>query len=241
MLKGNPRLNTKAREVPTQKLARPIGAKGGLVVDWRRIAFFLGVPLAVAVYAAANNWAVIRVLGYPATIMFYLAHAFVPWWTTCLVTQACKVSLRRWQPPQLVLLIMGTAIACVLVLPYSNWLTTSVAERFASPDAQPAIFGCGLVTLLDHDWEPGGHEAFDQLQITAAMRCRSQAGVLIHIVAHLPGAYVSIFSIGFQERRCFILRRRVAVEIEVHGKICRSTVVKSLGNDLKAFDACLAG
>jgi hypothetical protein len=107
---------------------------------WRRLAFFAGVPLIVAIYAAANNWSIIEAVGYPGAILFYLAHAFIPWWTTCLVTQGCWWALRSWQPPQLILLTVGTLLACVIILPYSNWVTGTLESYYQASHAEASPF-----------------------------------------------------------------------------------------------------
>lgn len=91
-------------------------------MDWRHWAFFFGVPLLVAVYAAVNNWAVLEAVGIGGSVLFYLAHAFLPWWTSCLVTRVWMEMLRRWQPPQILILLLGTLTACLLIVPYTNWL-----------------------------------------------------------------------------------------------------------------------
>ncbi len=98
--------------------------------DWRHGAFFVGVPLLIAIYAGLNNWAVVELAGIGGSIVFYLAHAFVPWWTSCGVTRAWMEVLRPWQPPQLVLLLLGTLTACLLIAPYTNWLTGAFEARW---------------------------------------------------------------------------------------------------------------
>jgi len=102
-------------------------------LDWRHWAFFLGVPALVAVYAAVNNWTVLEAAGIGGSVLFYLAHAFLPWWTSCLVTRGWMEVLRRWQPPQLLLLLLGTVTACLLIVPYTNWLTSVFQTLWINP------------------------------------------------------------------------------------------------------------
>lgn len=102
---------------------------------WRHVLFYVGVPLIVAVYAALNNWAVLQVAGYTGTLLFYAGHAFIPWWTTCLVTWLVMQGLKAWRPPQLAILTIGTVLACFVVLPYSQWLTESFAAGWLPGDA----------------------------------------------------------------------------------------------------------
>ncbi|UCG71370.1 MAG: LytTR family transcriptional regulator [Chromatiales bacterium] len=103
--------------------------------NWRLILFYLGVPGIIAVYAALNNWAVLQVAGYAGTLLFYAGHAFIPWWTTCLLTYLCMRLLARWRPRQLLILTLGTVLACVVILPYSIWLTESFAAGWLPGDA----------------------------------------------------------------------------------------------------------
>lgn len=102
--------------------------------NWRLILFYLGVPAVVGLYAALNNWAVLQVAGYSGSLLFYAGHAFVPWWTTCLMTYIFYRLLARWQPRQIVILVLGTVLACVIILPYSIWLTESFAQNWLPGD-----------------------------------------------------------------------------------------------------------
>ncbi len=42
--------------------------------------------------------------------------------------------LRRWQPPQLVILLLGTLTACLLIVPYSNWLVSEFQALWTNYD-----------------------------------------------------------------------------------------------------------
>ena len=99
-------------------------------LSWRHLAYYLGVPLIVAVYAGLNNWEMQNIIGFPASILFYVAHALLPWWITCTSTSLLKVALSRWEPPWLMLLLLGHVAGCFLVLPYSNWLTGAYEARW---------------------------------------------------------------------------------------------------------------
>ncbi len=114
--------------------------------NWRLILFYLGVPAIIAIYAALNNWAVLQVAGYTGSLLFYAGHAFIPWWTTCLLTYICMRLLARWRPRQLLILTLGTVLACVVILPYSIWLTESFAAGWLPEDATGE-----LSTLHIHD------------------------------------------------------------------------------------------
>lgn len=92
-------------------------------LSWRHIGYFVGVPLAVAIYAGLNNWEMQQIAGIWASLAFYVAHSILPWWTTCLLTTATKVSLARWKPPWLAILLIGHTLGCLVVTYFSNWLT----------------------------------------------------------------------------------------------------------------------
>jgi len=97
---------------------------------WRNLAYYLGVPLSVAVYAGLNNWQMQEIAGFPATIVFYLGHSLLPWWLTCGSTHLWMKLLAHWKPAWLVLLLLGHVTGCLLVLPYSNWLTNAFEIRW---------------------------------------------------------------------------------------------------------------
>ncbi|MEQ1800799.1 MAG: LytTR family DNA-binding domain-containing protein [Gammaproteobacteria bacterium] len=107
--------------------------------DWRYFLFYLGIPAVVATYAALNNWTILQLSGYQTTLAFYAGHAFVPWWTSAIVTYLCMRLLKPWQPPQLVILAVGSFFACLIVLPYSNWLTEYFAVGWVSGDSDGTL------------------------------------------------------------------------------------------------------
>lgn len=92
-------------------------------VSWKLVTFYLGVPLAIALYGSINNWEVQQSIGYTGTLAFYLAHSFVPWWITCLSTYSLLLLLRKWRPPALLLICIGALLGCLLTIPYTNWIT----------------------------------------------------------------------------------------------------------------------
>lgn len=96
-------------------------------LNWQRVLFYVGVPAAIALYAALNNWAVLQVAGYTGTLAFYAGHAFIPWWSSCLMTRLGMEVLRPWKPGQMWLLLTGSLASCIVMLPYSMWMT----EQFA--------------------------------------------------------------------------------------------------------------
>ena len=94
------------------------------------MAFYLAVPLIVAVYGALNNWKLIDIAGYGPALAFYAAHAFLPWWTTCALTSLAMLTLARWKPNPYILMLIGSMAAAVVTLPYTNWLTASWQARW---------------------------------------------------------------------------------------------------------------
>lgn len=93
-------------------------------MDWRRWLFYIGVPGALAVYGAVNNQHSIEVAGIWPTTWFYFAHSFVPWWTTCASTHLIYIALTRFRPPAPMIWAAGAVLACILMVPYTNWIGT---------------------------------------------------------------------------------------------------------------------
>lgn len=116
--------------------------------DWRHFLFYLGFPAAVATYAALNNWTILQLSGYQTTLAFYAGHAFVPWWTSALATWLCMRLLTPWRPPQLVVLALGSFLACLVVLPYSNWLTEYFAVGWVRGDADGSLSSAHIYSML---------------------------------------------------------------------------------------------
>jgi hypothetical protein len=98
---------------------------------WRLAAFYVGVPVVVAVYGALNNWQLIDMAGYVPALGFYAAHAIPPWWTTCALTSLTMLALARWKPNPYILMLIGSLAAAVVTLPYTNWLTAAWHSRWS--------------------------------------------------------------------------------------------------------------
>lgn len=116
--------------------------------DWRHYLFYVGVPAAIAIYAALNNWTILQLTGYQTTLAFYAGHAFVPWWTSAGATYLCMRLLRPWRPPQLLLLTVGSFLACLIVLPYSDWLTEYFAVGWVRGDADGRLSAAHIYSQL---------------------------------------------------------------------------------------------
>jgi hypothetical protein len=113
--------------------------------NWRLIAFYIGVPLFVAIYGALNNWEIQQVAGYAVAIGFYLSHSFIPWWITSLCNTGLMWLLARWKPAPIIIMIPGSILGCFLVLPYTHWIT-GIFER-AWPTTTTALGG-----IPGHAW-----------------------------------------------------------------------------------------
>jgi LytTr DNA-binding domain len=103
--------------------------------DWRHYAFYFGVPAVFSLYAALNNWAVLQVAGYERAMLFYAGHGFVPWWVSSVITWVCLRSLAPWRPHQIVVLTLGSVLACVATLPYAHWITEYFARGWLTGDS----------------------------------------------------------------------------------------------------------
>jgi hypothetical protein len=117
-------------------------------LNWRRLAYYVGVPLVFAIYASLNNWEMLNIGGVQASLLFYLAHSLLPWLTTCSITTVLMRVLARWKPPWALLLILGHTLACLIVVPYSSWLATIYEARW--PELH--ITGASGVVLTDTLW-----------------------------------------------------------------------------------------
>jgi hypothetical protein len=91
-------------------------------LDWRILAFYLMVPLVLGGYGAINNWRLIESIGPFWAIAFYLGHAFPPWFSTCLLSSVTMHLLRPWKPRPSLIMLSGHTLACLITLPYINWL-----------------------------------------------------------------------------------------------------------------------
>jgi hypothetical protein len=107
--------------------------------NWRLLAFYLGVPLVVALYGGLNNWQLLEQAGYGPALAFYAAHALLPWWTTCALTSLAMVSLARFKPSPYILMAIGSIAAGFVTLPYTNWLTVSWEARWPAEQLHEQI------------------------------------------------------------------------------------------------------
>ena len=111
----------------------------GTDLSWQLLAFYLLVPLALGGYGAINNWRLIESIGPLWAVAFYLGHAFVPWFSTCLLTALAMRLLQPWRPRPVFIMLAGHTMACLITLPYITWLTSLFAMHWPASglDAQP--------------------------------------------------------------------------------------------------------
>ena len=112
--------------VANRVLHPPLSPLPSGLLPWRwdrlQLAYFVLVPIIIAVFAAISHRSLMQVTGYLAGIGLYIAHAVLAWWATCLSTAGWMRLLQRWKPPWLALLVAGYVLACLLTQAYSNWL-----------------------------------------------------------------------------------------------------------------------
>lgn len=100
---------------------------------WKLLAFYLGVPLVVALYGGLNNWQLLKQAGYLPGLFFYIAHAVPPWLTTCLTTFLVMWALKRWKPNPWTIMAIGSIIAAFITQPFASWLTAYYEQAWDLP------------------------------------------------------------------------------------------------------------
>jgi hypothetical protein len=102
--------------------------------DWRRMSFFLGIPTVLTIYGATNDLHALGEDGAWLTFKFYIAHAYVPWWMTCLSTRLVYILLASYRPAAPILWVSGASLSCLLLIPYMGWIGMGIPT---SINAQP--------------------------------------------------------------------------------------------------------
>jgi len=101
-------------------------------LNWRHLAFYIGVPLLFAIYSSLEVQRFLEIVPFWVTLAFYAGHALVPWWLACVITQAVKVTLKSLGPHQLVIMLLGIGITLVLSMPYGQWLEAHYLAQLGS-------------------------------------------------------------------------------------------------------------
>lgn len=99
-------------------------------MGWQIPAFYLLVPLAIGGYGAINNWRLIESIGPLWAVLFYLGHAFPPWFSTCLLTSLAMHLLQPWKPRPIFIMLAGHTMSCLITLPYITWLIGVFASQW---------------------------------------------------------------------------------------------------------------
>jgi hypothetical protein len=139
-------------------------------IGWKPIAFFIAVPIILGTWATFENWWLLETAGLQNALIFYIGHALLPWWLTCLMTALVMRLLARWRPNQIVIMLLGVSLALFLSIPYGEWLESvfvtdaitsahggaeaqrvsdSRFARFWSYLLQPAILWVGINLIFD--------------------------------------------------------------------------------------------
>jgi hypothetical protein len=90
--------------------------------QWRRVSFYVGVPLLLGTYGAMSGLHTGNDVGFVSYLMFYLGHSMIPWWISCISTMLVTIILAPMRWPLIVRLILGGTLAGFIVMPYANWL-----------------------------------------------------------------------------------------------------------------------
>jgi hypothetical protein len=126
-----------ARDKPRTVLERVFDE--ARVLDIRRLAFYLGVPLLLGLYSAINNPMLMQIGGLSVAISFYLGHSLIPWWINAGTTRLTMIGLAFWRPHRIVLLAIGSVCAGFVTLPYMVWLYTGLPASPAVPGSMEAF------------------------------------------------------------------------------------------------------
>jgi hypothetical protein len=127
--------------------------------QWRRVSFYVGVPLVLGIYGAMNTFQAVPESGHIRYLMFYLGHAMIPFWISCLATQLVTIVLAPLRWPLVPRLILGSLLAGVIVLPYANWLAAAdasgsgsfnmLSQEFFIYSVRSALIWVGVNLLFD--------------------------------------------------------------------------------------------
>jgi hypothetical protein len=111
--------------------------------QWRRVSFYVGVPLLLGTYGAMSGLHTGKNIGFVGYLMFYLGHSIIPWWISCFSTLFVTIILAPMRWPLTVRLVLGGTLAGFIVMPYVNWLAE--IESIGGPAA-------GTFSILSQDF-----------------------------------------------------------------------------------------
>jgi hypothetical protein len=90
--------------------------------QWRRVSFYVGVPLLLGAYGAMSGFHTVTDIGFVSYLMFYLGHSLIPWWISCISTMLVTIVLAPLRWSLTLRLILGGTLAGFIAMPYANWL-----------------------------------------------------------------------------------------------------------------------
>ena len=108
--------------------------------DLRGVAFFVLVPLALAVMTATTT-GYSRALGYGGALLYVSLLSLIPWWIGEGTTRLVWICTRSYRPPLWLLCGLGALAACVFVGPYVSLVSYLFGRYWPIGDAAAMIGG----------------------------------------------------------------------------------------------------
>jgi len=116
---------------------------------WRHFAFYFGVPLILALYTTVNNWELLRDPGFFGSLAFHIAHSTVPWWINGATCWLLFVLVPWFASHRITLIVLGTTIASVIMLPYADAVSAGFYTVWAVQDLHSALHAGDPANLID--------------------------------------------------------------------------------------------
>lgn len=116
---------------------------------WRHVAFYFGVPVILALYTTVNNWELLRAPGFFGSLAFHTAHSTVPWWINGATCWLLFLLIPWFSGHRIALIVTGTTIASVIMLPYADAVSAGFYTYWAVQDLHPALHAEDPADLID--------------------------------------------------------------------------------------------
>ncbi len=143
---GSNRLMALAREI--LRLPR-LSADAFRQWGWRHFVFYLGIPVILALYTTVNNWELLRASGFFGSLAFHAAHSTVPWWINGSTCWLLFVLIPWFSGHRFTLIVTGTTIASLIMLPYADAVSTGFYAYWAVADQHPSLHAEVPIDLID--------------------------------------------------------------------------------------------
>ena len=117
--------------------------------DLRGVAFFVLVPLALAVMTATTT-GYSRALGYGGALLYVSLLSLIPWWVGEGTTRLVWICTRRYRPQLWLICVLGALAACVFVGPYAMLVSFLFKSYWPIGDAVAMLGGAA-----DNRWQEG--------------------------------------------------------------------------------------